>query len=74
MEKNLIYMFGIPHALIIDNGKQFDNNSFRSFCLEFGINLMFVRPAHLKANGQVEVANKVIKKALKKRLDDHKEA
>ena len=28
----IIYRYGIPRVLILDNGKQFDNNSFRDFC------------------------------------------
>ena len=28
----IIYRYGIPRVLILDNEKQFDNNSFRDFC------------------------------------------
>ena len=28
----IIYKYGIPRVLVSDNGKQFDNNSFRDFC------------------------------------------
>lgn len=34
---NLVCRFGIPHAIISDNGKQIDNPKFRSFCAQLGI-------------------------------------
>ena len=30
--KNIIYRYGIPRVLVSDNGKQFDNDTFRDFC------------------------------------------
>ena len=33
----IICRFGIPRALVSDNGKQFDNGKFRDFCAELGI-------------------------------------
>ncbi|XP_075650093.1 uncharacterized protein LOC142620640 [Castanea sativa] len=30
--RNIICRYGIPRVLISDNGKQFDNDSFRDFC------------------------------------------
>ena len=33
----IICRFGIPRALVSDNGKQFDNAKFREFCVELGI-------------------------------------
>ncbi|KAK3001323.1 hypothetical protein RJ639_020383 [Escallonia herrerae] len=32
--KNVVCRFGVPKILITDNGKQFDNSNFRSFCEE----------------------------------------
>lgn len=29
----IIYRYGIPRVLVSDNGKQFDKDSFRDFCL-----------------------------------------
>lgn len=31
--RHIICRYGIPRVLVSDNGKQFDNNSFRDFCL-----------------------------------------
>ena len=30
--RSIICRFGIPRVLVSDNGKQFDNDSFRDFC------------------------------------------
>ena len=35
--RNIICKYGIPRVLVSENGKQFDNNAFRDFCLELGI-------------------------------------
>ena len=54
MEKNvrsfvwrcIIYRFGIPRVLVSDNGKQFDNDSFRDFCSQLEIRNHYSSPAH----------------------------
>ncbi|KAM2978011.1 hypothetical protein FF2_014891 [Malus domestica] len=57
--------FGIPNAIVTDNGRQFDNNKFRMLCYKFNINLCFASPAHPQSNGQVEAINKILKRTLK---------
>ena len=65
MEKNIrrfvwrciICKFGIPRVLVSNNGKQFDNDSFRDFCSQLGIRNHHSSPAHPQVNGQVEVTN-----------------
>ena len=44
--KEVICRFGIPHTLITDNGKQFDNDKFKVFCSKLGIKLRFTSIAH----------------------------
>ncbi|XP_022865611.1 uncharacterized protein LOC111385455 [Olea europaea var. sylvestris] len=61
--------FGIPHSIVTDNGKQFDNAQISDFCEEFGIKKHFSTPNHPQANGQVEAINKIIKQTLKAKLD-----
>ncbi|KAM2729243.1 hypothetical protein EV1_000656 [Malus domestica] len=70
--KNILYRFGIPNAIVIDNGREFDNNKFRMFCSKFNINLCFASPAHPQSSGQVEAINKIIKRTLKTSLDKAK--
>ena len=35
--RNIICRYGIPRVLVSDNGKQFDNDSFKDFCLQLRI-------------------------------------
>ena len=35
--KNIVTRFGVPHALISDNGLQFDSKAFRRYCSKLGI-------------------------------------
>ena len=64
----IICRFGIPKVLVSDNGKQFDNNSFRDFCSQLGISNHYSSPAHPQANGQVEVTNRSLLKIIKTQL------
>ena len=70
--KNIITWFGVPHALISDNGLQFDSKTFRSYCDKLGITNRYSTPTYPQGNGQAEAVNKVIVNGLKKRLDDAK--
>ena len=55
--RNIICRYRISRVLVSDNGKQFDNDSFRDFCSQLGIKNYYSSPAHSPANGQVEVTN-----------------
>ena len=66
--KNIVYRYGIPHTLILDNGKQFDNEEFKQFCDKLGIHKKFASVTRPQANGQVEAVNKTIKHTLKAKL------
>ena len=67
--KNIICRFSVPHSIIIDNGKQFDNPALKEIRQELGIHKLFSTPSHPQVNGQVEAANKTIKDNLKKKLE-----
>ena len=68
----IICRFGIPRALVLDNGKQFDNAKFRDFCAELGIKNYYSSPAHPQSNGQAEVTIRTLKATLKTKLEDLK--
>ncbi|CAL2237942.1 unnamed protein product [Prunus armeniaca] len=70
--QNIVCRFGIPNAIVTDNGRQFDNAKFRQFCSNLKIKLCFSSPTHPQSNGQVEAVNKIIKKTLKTKLDKAK--
>ena len=68
----IICRFGIPRALVSDNGKQFNNAKFRYFCAKLGIKNYYSSPAHLQSNGQAEVTIRTLKAALNTKLEDLK--
>ncbi|XP_058181218.1 uncharacterized protein LOC131299652 [Rhododendron vialii] len=70
--KIIISRFGLPRVIVTDHGKQFDNTQFKSYCISKGIHVHYASKAHPKANRQVEVTNRTIKKGIKKRLREAK--
>ena len=44
--KNIVTRFGVPYMLILDNGLQFDNKIFRSYCGELEITNKYSTPAY----------------------------
>jgi transposase InsO family protein len=72
--KSFICRFGIPYALVTDNGKQFDCARFRERCSELGIRNNYSTPVFPKSNGQVEATNKTLMQILKKKLGKKKGA
>ena len=67
--KNIVIRFGVPDLLVSDNGLQFDNKAFRTFCSDLGIKSKYSTPTHPQSNGQAEAVNKTILNELKRRLD-----
>ena len=61
-------------VIISDNGRQFDSQGFREFCLNLGIKNQFSSPGHPQANGQTEVTNRTLLKIIKTKYDDAKGA
>ncbi|XP_058202887.1 uncharacterized protein LOC131317345 [Rhododendron vialii] len=72
--KLIISRFGLPCVIVTDRGKKFDNAQFKAYCISKGIHVHYASKAHPKANGQVEVTNRTIKKGIKKRLREAKGA
>jgi len=70
--KNIICRYGIQRVLVLDNGKQFDNNAFKDFCSQLGIRNHYSLPAHSQANRQVEVMNRSLLKIIKTRVEGAK--
>ena len=68
----IICRFGIPRIFVLDNGRQFDNDSFWDFCSQLGIKNHYSSPAHPQANVQVEVMNRSLLKIIKTRLEGAK--
>ena len=70
--RNINCKYGIPRVLVSDNGKQFDNYSFRDFCSQLGIKNHYSFPSHPQANGQVEITNWSLFKIIKTLLEGTK--
>ncbi|MCI39156.1 gypsy retrotransposon integrase-like protein, partial [Trifolium medium] len=68
--------FGVQAGkyIVSDNGTQFVSEKVVQFCKEKGIQNTFISVEHPQANDQAESANKVILKALKRRLSSKGEA
>ena len=70
--RNIICRYGIPRVLVLDNGKQFDNEPLRDFCSQLGIKNHYFSPAHPQANRQVQVKNWSLLKIIKTQLEGEK--
>ncbi|KAL6323362.1 hypothetical protein AAG906_029369 [Vitis piasezkii] len=49
--KNIICRFRIPQAIVADNGPQFDNIAFKTFCLEIKIKNLYSTSCYPQSNG-----------------------
>ncbi|XP_042416022.1 uncharacterized protein LOC122005152 [Zingiber officinale] len=67
--KNILCIFGIPHKLVSDNGRQFQGQRIQAWCKEFDITQEFTSVAYPQNNGQTEVINREIVRGLKVKLD-----
>ena len=67
--ENVICRYGLPQIIVTDNGLQFNNEEFRRYCDDNDIDLHFTSVAHPQANGQDEIANRIILDGLKKRVE-----
>ena len=68
--RSIICRSGIPRAPVSDNGKQFYNPKFRYFCVELEIKNYYSSSAHSQSNGQAEVTIRILKVALKTKLEN----
>lgn len=66
--QNIVCRFGVPRALTVDNGTQFDSEAFRNFCSQIGTKLHFASVRHPESNGAVERANGIILYGISKGL------
>jgi hypothetical protein len=66
--KSIVFRFGVPHSIIIDNGTNFTSKEFKNYCKSMGIKLNFALVAHPQTNRHVKKANGMICSGIKKRL------
>ena len=70
--KDIVCRYGVPHTIIIDNGRQFINKELAKFYTGLDIKHITSSVEHPQLNGQAEAANKVILMELRTRLDSAK--
>src|SRR5262249_16104925 len=63
---NIIAKFGIPQAIVTDNGPQFISQELKGLCDRYGIQLHHSSLYYPQGNGQAEAINKTLIKILKK--------
>ncbi|GJW90444.1 reverse transcriptase domain-containing protein [Tanacetum coccineum] len=68
MWDNIVCRFGLPGEIILDNGKQFQDNLFKDWCKKLCIRQHFASIKHSKTNGLVERANRSLGEGIKARL------
>jgi transposase InsO family protein len=68
--KEIIYRFGVPNNIIMDNGTQFTTREFKDFCVDSGIKINYASVSHPQSNGEVERSNGMILQGLKPRIFD----
>ncbi len=66
MWNNIVCRFGIPKRLVSDNGTQFASQQLGKLCTELCIKQVFPSVEHPPTNGQVESANRVLLRGLKR--------
>jgi ribonuclease HI len=58
--QNIVCRFGVPKAITVDNGTQFDAETFKDFCNHIGTKIHFASVRHPESNGLVKRANGII--------------
>jgi transposase InsO family protein len=58
--QNIVCRFGVPKAITLDNGTQFDAETFKDLCDRIGTKIHFASVRHPESNGLVERANDII--------------
>ncbi|XP_059627060.1 uncharacterized protein LOC132269842 [Cornus florida] len=69
---NIIYRFGIPRSIVMDNGTNLDSKQVKKLLEECGINQKLAAVSHPQANGQAEITNRTIFACIKKKLENEK--
>jgi hypothetical protein len=67
--QNIVCRFSVPKAITIDNGIQFDAETFKTFCSQIGTKIHFASSVrHPESNELVERANEIITTGIMKSI------
>ena len=71
---HIIYRFGIPESIIMDNGQPFRSDALNKLFAKYKIKNNHSSRYHALANGLAEAFNKTLCKIFKKMVDKNKKA
>ncbi|GKB34139.1 reverse transcriptase domain-containing protein [Tanacetum coccineum] len=63
MWDNIVCRFGLPGEIVLDNGKQFNDNPFKDWCEKLNITQRFASVKHPQSNRLVERAQRTMIKS-----------
>ncbi|KAL1568704.1 hypothetical protein AAHA92_00285 [Salvia divinorum] len=69
LKSNIFARFGVPRAIISDQGTHFCNRTIEALMKKYGVHHRLSSPYHPQANGQAEVSNREIKNILEKTVN-----
>jgi len=72
LKSNIFSRFGIPKAMISDQGPYFCNRTVEALMLKYGVHHRVAITYHPQTNGQTEVSNQEIKHILKKMVNPNR--
>lgn len=72
LKTNIFAIFGVPKALISDEGTDFLNCLMKNMLKKYNVKNKIATPYHPQTSGQVEVSNRQIKQILEKILNASK--
>src|SRR5512141_1249882 len=71
VQEHIIYRFGLPQTITMDQGSIFVSDEFVQFADSVGIKLLNSSPYYAQANGQAEASNKSLIKLMKRKISDY---
>ncbi|KAL4366455.1 hypothetical protein GQ457_05G021720 [Hibiscus cannabinus] len=72
LHKNIFIRFGVPRALISDEGSHFDNKLTAKSLERYGVRHRIATAYHPQNNGQAEISNREIKQILEKTVNTNR--
>ena len=70
--EKIVSRFGVPKRLVSENGTQFASHLLKKLCEDIGMQQVFASLEHPQTNGQLDSANRVLLRGLKRRLEKAK--
>jgi hypothetical protein len=69
LKETIFARFGVPRALISDEGTHFLNHLMEKLLLKYNVKHLIATPYHPQTSGQVEVSNRQLKQILEKTVN-----